>query len=125
MNAPTNAAGTAVNETDWADAGCSRRACRYEHSHVWGQCYYAEEPTPDDRCFRWKTVIASDGYSSIVTEEVDHAELRAEIEREVRAKVAEEVRREARRRSPRGRVHTYAEEEKFLDLANKIVRGES
>lgn len=78
-------------ETDWAEVGCSKRSCRYEHSHEWGLCAHAEEPPPDTRCFRWKTVTASDGYLSVVTEEVDHTELRAEIEREVRAKVAEEI----------------------------------
>jgi hypothetical protein len=74
MNAPDERA-----ETDWAEAGCSKRSCRYGHSYTWGLCAHAKEPPPDTRCFRWKTVTDTDGCLSIVTEEVDHAELRAEI----------------------------------------------
>jgi hypothetical protein len=53
------------------------------------------------------------------------------IRQQERVKVAKEIRREGARRSPRGRVHTYAEEENLKDLAaeieraNRIARGGS
>lgn len=116
-------------ETDWAEVGCSKRSCRYEHSYRWGLCAHAEEPPPDTRCFRWKTFTASDGYLSVGTEEVDHTELHTEIEREVRAKVAEEILSDSTP-APWTSERTAGDIRSWIDSrdaakAARIARGES